>query len=152
MDSNQGSLKGDLVVYVLILILACVQVFFLRGHLLAMLSVAGIQAFLAISFFMHLGSEKATLRLALIPVTLFVLVMMNMIWALWSSNRSRNRGNVCVSRLSIRSRDAPKRCLLAPLFSPPTLHATRKAAPSVTRRQLAAGISSYRAYGRGFWS
>ncbi len=81
MDSNQGSMKGDLIVCALILILACVQVFFLQGHLLAMLLVAGIQAFLAVSFFMHLGSEKATLRLALIPATLFVLVMMNMIWA-----------------------------------------------------------------------
>jgi cytochrome c oxidase subunit IV len=81
MDSNQGSLKGDLVVYALILILACVQVFFLKGHLFAMLVVALIQAFLAVNFFMHLGSEKPTLRLALIPATLFVLVMMNMIWA-----------------------------------------------------------------------
>lgn len=81
MESNQGTIKGDLVVYVLILILACVQVFALKGHLFAMLVVAAIQAFLAISFFMHLGSEKRTLRLALIPATLFVLVMMNMMWA-----------------------------------------------------------------------
>lgn len=81
MDSNQGSMKGDLVVYVAILFLACVQVFFLKGHLFAMLSVAVIQAILAVTFFMHLGSEKSNLRLALIPGTLFVLVMMNMIWA-----------------------------------------------------------------------
>jgi len=81
MDSNQGSLKSDLVVYVVILVLACVQVFFLKGHLFAMLSVAIVQAILAVGFFMHLGSEKPTLRLALIPGTLFVLVMMNMIWA-----------------------------------------------------------------------
>ena len=81
MDSNQGSMKTDLIVYVGILVLACVQVFFLKGHLAAMLAVAVVQAFLAVSFFMHLGSEKQTLRLALIPATLFVLVMMNMIWA-----------------------------------------------------------------------
>jgi cytochrome c oxidase subunit IV len=81
MDSNQGSMKGDVIVYALILILACVQVFVLKGHLFAMLGVAAIQAFLAISFFMHLASEKPILRLALIPGTLFVLVMMNMIWA-----------------------------------------------------------------------
>lgn len=81
MDSNQGSLKSDLVVYVVILALACVQVFLLKGHLFAMLSVAIVQAILAVFFFMHLGSEKSTLRLALIPGTLFVLVMMNMIWA-----------------------------------------------------------------------
>jgi cytochrome c oxidase subunit IV len=83
--SNQSSMKTDLIVYAAILILACVQVFVLRGHLVAMLLVAVIQAFLAVNFFMHLGSEKATLRLALIPGTLFVLVMMNMIWA--DSNR-----------------------------------------------------------------
>ena len=81
MDSAQGSMKTDLVVYAAILLLACVQVFFLKGHLFPMLSVAVIQAVLAVMFFMHLGSEKPTLRLALIPGTLFVLVMMNMIWA-----------------------------------------------------------------------
>ena len=32
-------------------------------------------------FFMHLRDEKPNLRLALISGTLFVLVMMNMIWA-----------------------------------------------------------------------
>jgi len=81
MDSNQGSMKTDLIVYAAILILACVQVFGLRGDLFAMLVVAAIQAFLAVMFFMHLRDEKPTLRLALIPATLFVLVMMNMIWA-----------------------------------------------------------------------
>ncbi|HVI79626.1 MAG TPA: cytochrome C oxidase subunit IV family protein [Candidatus Acidoferrum sp.] len=81
MVSNQGNFKSDLVVYVAILALACVQVFFLKGHLFALLSVAIVQAILAVMFFMHLGSEKPTLRLALIPGTLFVLVMLNMIWA-----------------------------------------------------------------------
>jgi cytochrome c oxidase subunit IV len=81
MDASQGSMKTDLIVYAAILILACVQVFFLKGHLFAMLSVAIVQAILAVSFFMHLGSEKPKLRLALIPPTLFVLVMLNMIWA-----------------------------------------------------------------------
>jgi cytochrome c oxidase subunit IV len=81
MNSNQGSMTSDLIVYVAILVLACVQVFVLKGHLFAMLSVAIVQAILAVTFFMHLGSEKSTLRLALIPGTLFVLVMMNMIWA-----------------------------------------------------------------------
>lgn len=81
MDSTQGSIKGDIVVYVVILALAVVQVFVLKGHLFAMLSVAVVQAILAVFYFMHLGSEKPTLRLALIPATLFVLVMMNMIWA-----------------------------------------------------------------------
>lgn len=81
MDSTNSSMKTDLIVYAAILVLACVQVFVLRGHFLGMLAVALVQAYLAISFFMHLGAEKRTLRLALIPATLFVLVMMNMIWA-----------------------------------------------------------------------
>jgi heme/copper-type cytochrome/quinol oxidase subunit 4 len=46
-----------------------------------MLVLAAIQAYLAVMFFMHLRDEKPNLRLALIPGTLFVLVMMNMIWA-----------------------------------------------------------------------
>ena len=81
MNSKQGTMTTDLIVYAVILVLACVQVFLLHGHLLPMLSVAVIQAVLAVVFFMHLGSEKPALRLALIPGTLFVLVMMNMIWA-----------------------------------------------------------------------
>jgi len=81
MVAKQGSLTTDLIVYAVILVLACVQVFLLRGHLVPMLSVALIQAVLALMFFMHLGSEKPALRLALIPGTLFVLVMLNMIWA-----------------------------------------------------------------------
>ena len=81
MDSTNSGMKTDLIVYAAILVLACVQVFVLRGNFFGMLGVALIQAFLAVSFFMHLGSEKKTLRLALIPATIFVLVMMNMIWA-----------------------------------------------------------------------
>ena len=81
MVSNQGSMKTDLIVYAAILVLACVQVFLLKGHLFPMLSVAVIQAVLASTYFMHLGSERRALRLALIPGTLFVLIMMNMIWA-----------------------------------------------------------------------
>jgi len=46
-----------------------------------MLVLAAIQAYLAVMFFMHLRDEKSTLRLALIPATLFVLVMLNMVWA-----------------------------------------------------------------------
>jgi cytochrome c oxidase subunit IV len=77
------NLKTDLVVYVGILALAGVQMF-LAYHspgLIRMLVVAAIQAYLAVMFFMHLRDEKSTLRLALIPATLFVLVMMNMVWA-----------------------------------------------------------------------
>jgi hypothetical protein len=81
--TNAESLKTDLLVYVGILALAGVQIF-LAYHspgVVRMLAVGAIQAFLAVMHFMHLRGEKSTLRLALIPATLFVLVMMNMIWA-----------------------------------------------------------------------
>ena len=46
-----------------------------------MLLVGGLQAWLAVTYFMHLGEERPSLALALIPYTLFVLLMMNMIWS-----------------------------------------------------------------------
>jgi heme/copper-type cytochrome/quinol oxidase subunit 4 len=81
METANNTSLTDFVIYAAILALACVQVFLLKGHFVPMLLVAFIQAFLAVNFFMHLGSEKRTLRLALIPATLFVLMMMNMIWS-----------------------------------------------------------------------
>lgn len=83
-DTNAtGSLKTDLMVYVGILVLAGIQIFvaYHSPGVIRMLVIAAIQAFFAVMFFMHLRDEKSTLRLALIPATLFVLVMMNMIWA-----------------------------------------------------------------------
>jgi heme/copper-type cytochrome/quinol oxidase subunit 4 len=71
-------------VYAAILVIAVVQVIVavtLGPSLWRMLVLAAIQAYLAAMFFMHLRDEKPSLRLALIPGTLFVLVMMNMIWA-----------------------------------------------------------------------
>ena len=64
-------------------LLAGVQIFvaYHSPGVIRMLVVAAIQAFFAVMFFMHLRDEKSTLRLALIPATVFVLVMMNMIWA-----------------------------------------------------------------------
>jgi caa(3)-type oxidase subunit IV len=81
--SAEGSLKSDLMVYVGILVLAGVQIFmaYHSPGVVRMLVIAAIQAFLAVMFFMHLRDEKSTLRLALIPATLFVLVMLNMVWA-----------------------------------------------------------------------
>jgi heme/copper-type cytochrome/quinol oxidase subunit 4 len=71
-------------VYAAILAIAVVQVIVALAKgpsLWRMLLLAAIQAYLAVMFFMHLRDEKPNLRLALIPGTLFVLVMMNMIWA-----------------------------------------------------------------------
>ena len=82
--STSGSMTSTYLVYGAILLIAIVQVIAAMGmgpSLWRMLLLAAIQAYFAVMFFMHLRDEKPTLRLALIPGTLFVLVMMNMIWA-----------------------------------------------------------------------
>jgi len=84
MSSNSSSMGTTYFVYVAILAIAVVQIVLamLMGPSLGrMLILAAIQAYLAVMFFMHLRDEKPTLRLALIPGTLFVLTMMNMIWS-----------------------------------------------------------------------
>jgi heme/copper-type cytochrome/quinol oxidase subunit 4 len=71
-------------VYGAILAIAVVQVIVALAKgpsLWRMLLLAVIQAYLAVMFFMHLRDERPSLRLALIPGTVFVLTMMNMIWA-----------------------------------------------------------------------
>jgi len=82
--SNSNSMGTTYTVYGVILAIAVIQVIVamtMGPSLGRMLILAVIQAYLAVMFFMHLRDEKATLRLALIPATLFVLVMMNMVWA-----------------------------------------------------------------------
>jgi heme/copper-type cytochrome/quinol oxidase subunit 4 len=82
--STSGSMTSTYLAYGAMLAIAIVQVIAalaMGPSLWRMLLLAVIQAYLAVMFFMHLRDEKSTLRLALIPGTLFVLVMMNMIWA-----------------------------------------------------------------------
>jgi caa(3)-type oxidase subunit IV len=86
-DNTNGSLKTDIIVYVCILALSGLQVVLAYQHtegpqlLVRMLAVAVIQAALGVMYFMHLREEQRSLRFALIPVTIFVLLMMNMIWS-----------------------------------------------------------------------
>ena len=83
---NQG-LKNDLAVYGIILVIAALQVFQAYHsdpgeHLMIhMLALALLQGGIAVAYFMHLRDEKRGLVLALIPTTIFVLIMMNMIWS-----------------------------------------------------------------------
>jgi len=82
--AKSNSMGSTYFIYGAILAIAVVQVIIamtMGPSLWRMLLLAVIQGYLAVMFFMHLRDEKATLRLALIPGTLFVLVMMNMIWA-----------------------------------------------------------------------
>ena len=51
------------------------------GSLVAMLVVLAVcSASLGLMYFMHLAEERRGLFLTLIPVTIFVLLMMNMFW------------------------------------------------------------------------
>jgi heme/copper-type cytochrome/quinol oxidase subunit 4 len=81
---NSNGMRTTYIVYGAILAMAVVQVvvaMVMGPSLPRMLILAAIQAYLAVMFFMHLKDEKPSLRLALIPGTLFVLVMLNMVWA-----------------------------------------------------------------------
>jgi caa(3)-type oxidase subunit IV len=83
-NAANGSMRTNFIIYGVILAIAVIQVVVamtMGPSLGRMLVLAAIQAYLAVMFFMHLREEKPSLRLALIPGTIFVLVMMNMIWA-----------------------------------------------------------------------
>jgi heme/copper-type cytochrome/quinol oxidase subunit 4 len=71
-------------VYVFIMTMAVFQVLFAfeaGPSLPLMLMLAVLQASLAVMYFMHLGQERPSLVLALIPYTIFIFFMMNMIWS-----------------------------------------------------------------------
>lgn len=72
------------VCYVIILAIAVFQILFamMAGpQPVLMLMLAALQASLAGMYFMHLKQERHSLFLALIPYTIFVLFMLNMIWS-----------------------------------------------------------------------
>jgi cytochrome c oxidase subunit IV len=74
-------------VYFVLLAIAAVE-FFLAyqsfstpGLVRILLFLATCGAALGLMYFMHLAHEKRSLFLSLIPATIFVLLMMNMIWS-----------------------------------------------------------------------
>src|SRR2546423_1319595 len=81
---SSNSMLTIYVVYVVILGIALSQVvlaFAMGPSLSLMLIAAALQASLAVLYFMHLVHERPSLVLAIIPYTIFVLFMMNMIWS-----------------------------------------------------------------------
>jgi cytochrome c oxidase subunit 4 len=86
-EQPKSQLKRYLIIYFLLLALASVQFILAYQHvegvqlLVRMLAVALIQAGLAVMYFMHLADERRSLFLTLIPATIFVLLLMNMIWS-----------------------------------------------------------------------
>lgn len=90
METSEGSSGGIttyIVVYACILAIAALQIVIAYQNIdgaqmfLRMLLLAILQAGLAITFFMHMKSERRNLALFLLPATVFVLAMMNMIWS-----------------------------------------------------------------------
>jgi cytochrome c oxidase subunit IV len=83
-DSKSTSMNMNYLIYVVILAIAVFQILFamMAGpQPILMLLLAFLQASLAVNHFMHLKQERPSLFFALIPYTLFVLFMMNMIWS-----------------------------------------------------------------------
>ena len=83
-DEKSRSMATTYFVYFTILVIAVYQVCFaiMAGpQPLLMIMLAMLQAAIAVMYFMHLAQERTVLALALIPYTVFVLFMMNMIWS-----------------------------------------------------------------------
>ncbi len=80
-------IRKYLPVYFVLLAIFCVEVFLAFQHfatgtlVIFLLLLAVCSAGLGLMYFMHLAQEKRTLFLTLIPVTIFVLLMMNMFWS-----------------------------------------------------------------------
>ncbi len=74
-------------VYFVLLAIAALEIFlayrdFSIGTLLVILLLLAVcGGGLALMYFMHLAQERPSLFLSLIPATIFVLFMMNMIWS-----------------------------------------------------------------------
>jgi len=90
MENSQNIHKGIsryIPVYVILLALSGLQIFLAyskldRNRLLAaFLAVAIFSAALAVMYFMHMIDERRSFFWSLIPATIFVLLMMNMIWS-----------------------------------------------------------------------
>jgi cytochrome c oxidase subunit IV len=90
MENSQSSYKGIgryIPIYITLLVLSGLQVFLAytkldRNRLLAaFLAIALFSAALAVMYFMHMINERRSFFWSLIPATIFVLLMMNMIWS-----------------------------------------------------------------------
>ena len=86
-SKRKSGISRYIPVYIALLALSGLQVFLAyarldRNRLLAsMLAVAILSAALAIMYFMHMAQERRSFFWSLIPATIFVLLMMNMIWS-----------------------------------------------------------------------
>ena len=85
--SSGNVIRKYLPVYFVLLAIFLVEVFVAFRNLstptlvVMLLLLALCSAALGLMYFMHLAQERRNLFLSLIPVTIFVLLMMNMIWS-----------------------------------------------------------------------
>ena len=85
--SSGNVIAKYLPVYFILLAIAGVEIvlayqnFSTAGLVRILLVLAIGSAALGLMYFMHLAHEKRSLFLTLIPATIFVLLMMNMIWS-----------------------------------------------------------------------
>ena len=89
--ATSGTSKNVIVrylpVYFILLVIAAIEFFVAfriasaQALLPILLGLAICSAALALLYFMHLVDERRSLFFSLIPVTIFVLIMMNMIWS-----------------------------------------------------------------------
>ena len=86
-EPSRNVIRKYLPVYFVLLGIFFVEVFLSFQHLpigtlvVILLLLAVCSASLGLMYFMHLAQERRALFLSLIPVTIFVLLMMNMIWS-----------------------------------------------------------------------
>jgi heme/copper-type cytochrome/quinol oxidase subunit 4 len=80
-------IRKYLPIYFVLLAIFFVEVFLAFQHfstatlVVLLLALAVCSAGLGLMYFMHLAEEHRNLLLTLIPVTIFVLLMMNMFWS-----------------------------------------------------------------------
>jgi cytochrome c oxidase subunit IV len=85
--SSGNVIAKYLPVYLVLLAIAGVEFFLAYQHFSTaglvriLLVLALCSATLGLMYFMHLAHEKRSLFLTLIPATIFVLLMLNMIWS-----------------------------------------------------------------------
>ena len=85
-SASGNVIRKYLPVYFVLIAIFLVEVFmafrnFSTGSLVAILLLLAVcSASLGLMYFMHLAEERRGLFLTLIPVTIFVLLMMNMFW------------------------------------------------------------------------
>jgi cytochrome c oxidase subunit IV len=85
-SASGNVIRKYLTVYFVLLAIFLLEVFLAFQHisigvLVTLLLILAISsASLGLMYFMHLAQERRSLFLTLIPATIFVLLMMNMIW------------------------------------------------------------------------